>query len=239
MVTWNRKFLDWLGHPLPDDYLAFDCETQGLKRDWALPVEIGHCLVRGRKPVNQGNFVLNWIGYPGVDEDWLDHTLKKTAFHMSERGKPYKYTLDYLRRHGRDPVEVIGFYYKLFKANRNAGAKFVGHNAWFFDCELLTNVFLEACGLRWTWGDNEVYDSGGMEKALLADLEPFYDEHTLRQYFLRIHHAPKKGLYWNIEACVERYKMEERFGLSMKDLHGTAEDSFVCHLLFEEHRNTE
>lgn len=237
-ITWNEKFLDWLGHPLPDDYLSFDCETQGLKRDWALPLDIGHCVVRGRKPVHQGNFVLNWIGYPGVDEEWLDYTLKKTAFHMADNRKPYRYTMDFLRQHGRDPTEVLGFYYKLFKTNRQANAKFVGHNAWFFDSELLQNIMLEACKLTWTFDENELYDTGGMEKALRGDLEPLPDEHTLKQYFLRVHHAYKKGVKWNIEACVERYDMERRFDLEKKHLHGAGEDAYVSHLLFEEHRET-
>ena len=237
--TWNRKFLDWLGHPLPDDYLAFDCETQGLKRDWALPVDIGHCVVRGRESRNQGNFVVNWYGYPGVDDEWFTYTLEKTYKAMREQGKEYRYTPEFVRKHGKDPTKVLKFYYDLFKLNRHQGAKFVGHNAWFFDSELLQNVLDEAAGLIWQFDENELYDTGAMEKAFRGELEPFPDEHTLKQYFLRVHHAFKPGVKWNIEICMERYDILQRFELDWRKIHGAGEDAYVSHLLFEEHRSIE
>lgn len=235
--TWNSRFLDWLGHPLPASYLAFDCETNGLQNDWSLPVDMGFCLVRNRRVVKQGDQVLNWVGYPGVDADWLEATLKRTAAAMKRQGKPYRYTMDFLRRHGHSPERVLYFYWRIFRKTRKRGYKFIGHNAWHFDSKLVSNILREACGLRWVFGPGELYDTGGMEKALLAgDLAPREDEYTLQDYFRRVHAARRRGVRWSIEHCVARYDLCRRFGLQERDLHGAGADAYVSHLLFEEHR---
>lgn len=234
-MTWNQNFLRWYGAALPDNYLTFDCETNGLKRDWALPLEIGHCIVRDRKPVHRGHFVLNWDGYPGVETDWLCSTMAQIRKQMGAQGKPYRYDLDYLHQYGKDPTTVLEFYYRLFTKNRAAGAFFVGHNAWSFDSPLLTSVMMESLGVSWVFDENELFDTGGMEKSLLGDIPPFPDDRSLKDFFLRACHAYRKGVKWNIDACIERYDMHNRFELG--EAHGAEEDAYVAHLLFEEHRN--
>lgn len=240
MRRWNRLFLEWYGTALPDDYLVFDLETTGLKRDWALPIDFGWAVVRAREIVNQGNMLLNWSEYPGVERDWLFECLRKIQQSMAKRGKNFPYTVDLLERRGKPPEKVLGFAYELFRRNRQAKASFVGHNAWFFDSELITHVFGEACGLEWEFGGNELFDTGGMEKAMLANLIPYPDETTLKEYFLRVHHNYQPGIKWNIEACVLRHDLEERYGISLSELHGNAGlDAKVAHLLLEEHRVSE
>lgn len=236
MERWSRLFHEWYGKPLPDSYLVFDIETTGLKRDWALPVDIGHTIVRDRCVVHRGNFLLNWVDYPGVDRGWLEEQLVRVTAAMREQGKSYHYSIERLAAEGRDPYEVLTFYYQLFEKNRRTGASFVGHNAWFFDSVLFTNVVAETCDLVWEFKPNEIFDTGAIAKAILGDLPPYPDEKTLKQYFLRVKHAHRKGIKWSIEHCIEQFDLLNRFNLNPADLHGAGPDSYVAHLLFEEFR---
>ncbi len=235
MRRWSKIFLEWYGKPLPLDYLVFDLETTGLKRDWHLPVDIGHTIVRNKKVVHQGNFLLNWTGYPGVERERLVADLNKVAAAMQAQGKPHHYPIERLEAEGKDPFEVLVFYYQLFTKNRRAGAKFVGHNALFFDAVMFSHIVEEATELVWEFKPNEVFDTGVMFKITQGGLAPRPDEKSLKEYFLRAKNAYMKGVKWNIESCVKQYHLAERFGLG--ELHGAAADSYVSHLLFEELRH--
>jgi DNA polymerase III epsilon subunit-like protein len=237
LTEWTEKFLDWLGRPLPDNYLTFDCETTGLAQTWDLPVEIGHCVVRNRKVVHKGVYILNWVGWPGVETEWLAERFDKVRTAMAEQGKPYNYSVERLQAEGKAPEKVLAYYHKLFTRNRREGAKFVSHNGWAFDSNILRETFSQSCGLIWDFGVDEMFDTGGMEKALRGELEPHPDEHTLKEFFLRVHARRLAGVRWAIEVCVDRYNLLEGTGLTKEDLHDAGKDSFVTHLLFEEHRN--
>jgi DNA polymerase III epsilon subunit-like protein len=236
LTEWTEKFFQWLGHALPDDYLTFDCETTGLKAGWDLPVEIGHCVVRNRKVVHKGSTILNWVGWPDMDVGWLDERLTKVRDAMAEQNKSFNYTVDRLREEGKPPENVLSYYHKLFTRNRRESGKFVGHNAWAFDSNILRETFDQACGLIWDFGLDELYDTGGMEKALRGDLEPYEDERSLQEFFMRVHARRLAGVRWAIEVCVDRYNLLDGTGLTKDDLHDAGQDSLVTHLLFEEHR---
>lgn len=236
MERWSRIFREWYGKPLPLDYLVFDMETTGLKRDWHLPVDIGHTIVRGGKVVHQGSFLLNWTGYPGVDRERIVQDLAKVEKAMTAQGKAFHYPIERLEEEGKDPFDVLTFYYQLFTKNRRAGAKFVGHNAWFFDAVMFRSICEETTDLVWEFRPNELFDTGAMTKAVIGNFEPYPDEKTLKQYFLRVKNAYAKGVKWSIEACIERYDLVNKFGLKPEQLHGAGNDSYVAHLLFEEYR---
>lgn len=236
MERWSKIFLEWYGKPLPVDYLVFDLETTGLKRDWHLPVDIGHTIVRNKKVVHQGNFLLNWTGYPGVDREQLAADLNKVAAAMQAQGKLHHYPIERLEAEGHDPFKVLTFYYQLFTKNRRAGAKFVGHNAWFFDAVMFSHVLEEATDLVWEFKPDEIFDTGAMFKAVRGNLAPYPDEKTLQEYFLRVKNSYMKGVKWNIEACIEHFDLANKYGLDTSELHGAKSDSYVAHLLFEEHR---
>ena len=122
MRDWSAEFNDWYGVGLPEDYLVFDMETTGLQeRD--LPVDIGHCIVRGKEVVNQGSFILNWADYPGMDVAWLEQQFRNLRKRYAEMGKTYHYTVEQLRDEGKPPDEVLWFYRQLFEKNRKAQAE--------------------------------------------------------------------------------------------------------------------
>lgn len=238
MHRWTKQFRDWYGHSLPDDYMTFDIESTGFSRKWDLPIDVGYCLVRGREVAATGNYLLNWTVYPGVEQDWLEGRIDKVISGMSKQGKAFPYSLQRLKEEGRDPYDVLRFYHELIIANREAGAAFVGHNAWSFDASMLTSCFSQVLGVDFEFGENELFDCGGMEKAIIAgDLEPFADEKTLKEYFSRICAAPRKGVFWNAEACIDRYNLLDKFeSMGLDNLHTAVVGSYVSHLLFEELR---
>lgn len=245
MSYWSRQLKAWFNSCIPDDYLTFDYETTGFERDYDLPIDFGYTLIRGRKMVVRKSFILDWTRRPKlVDPDWLRARLYRIEQAYASRGEPYHYSMKRLRREGKDPLKVLKFNYDLFCANRNAGASFAGHNAAFYDCEMAKSCFYEYLGKDWVWGGNEVYDTGTTEKVLecARKLDPARcpvpkPGETMYEFFVRASRGRHAGIIWNAKACVERYKLEERFGVDTLALHGAEEDSYVCHLLVEEQRD--
>lgn len=234
MSDWYQKFHEWYAGPWPDSYLSWDMETSGLKLDYDLPVDIGHTLVRDGQVVHRGGFLLNWVNYPGIDSYWLEERLSNVAYHMEQQGKTYHYSVARMAEEGKDPYQVLKFYCDLFQKNRNVGGAFLGHGVWHFDSRMFANILYEVCGFKWEFDENELWDSGAIEKAVVGNIEPFPDEKTLKDYFLRVHYSRRPGLKWNIETCIERHNLAERFDLDLDELHGAEADSFVSHLLYQE-----
>lgn len=237
-MNWLRQFAHWHRRPWPDDYLVFDIETTGLRRDEDLPVDFGWCLVRDREVCNHGNFVLDWTRYPQlVEPAWLGERLEQVREKMAQRGDEWVYSPGYLREKGTDPLAVLGFAHRLFYSNRRSGASFVGHNAWAFDCPILETVFLEYLGGRkdvepFVFQGDEVYDTGGIEKGSQLGLYPFPEE-TLRTYFLRVHKQWAPGVKWSLSHCVAKYRLADRLPAD-GGLHQAGTDVMMTHLLFEE-----
>lgn len=240
---WEADLLRWYGHGLPDDYLAFDCETTGGSREWDLPVEFGFTLVRDRVVIKKHAWVLDWTRYPEIELDWLQDQIESLQYVYKLRGDEYIYTIPYLQKHGRDPYWVMDKAYRLFEANRVGGGVFVGHNALSFDYPLLKNVFNELLQRDWVFGPSELFDTGACEKMILCAGLPDRSKHliparneSLADFFLRVVRSHRVGVKWNLAACVDRYGFVDRFGINKAELHGAKMDSYVCHLLMEHHR---
>jgi DNA polymerase III epsilon subunit-like protein len=240
---WETELKRWYGHGLPDDYLAWDSETTGFNKQWDLPVEFGWCVVRNRQPVNRGSFLLDWTRYPDlVEKNWLLDQLERIKYSMELNKRSWDITWERLHTEGRDPLKVIKFAHKLFATNREAEAPFVGHNTLTFDNNLWRNLFYEWIGEEWNWRKNELFDTGCLEKAVLTQalepkkrLIPTPGEH-LYDFLMRCQRANRPGIKWNMDACVARYQLCERFGVCQEDLHGASADAYCCHLLLELHR---
>jgi DNA polymerase III epsilon subunit-like protein len=232
-----RDIESWLGHSLPDDYLVFDLETTGFKRDFDLPVCFGWCLVRDREDVSNGELVLNWYKYPElVEPEWLDSQLYRVQWGMESAGSRWLYTPEYLREHGLDPLRVLFRAQKLFQENRAAGCGFLGHNAWNFDCQMLNNVFCEYLGHlgdTFEFVGDEVFDSGGLVKAAATGIKPTPEDKTVADYFNRVHHTKVPGYRWALSVLAERYGLFEESGLSREDAHTAKADAYLCYMLFE------
>jgi len=245
MSYWTQQLRRWFGNQIPDDYLTFDFETTGLKRDYDLPIDFGYTLVRDRKMVTRKSFLLDWESREELMEPgWLASRLGKIRKAYAARGDPYHYSTQRLAKEGKDPVRVLQFIHQLFTSNRKAGAGFAGHNAAFFDCEMARSCFWEYLGEHWIWRGDEVFDTGAMEKALecARKLEPHRcavptSGESMYDFFVRTSRGRRAGIFWNIKKCVERYQLDKRFGVDLNALHGAKADSYVCHLLIEEYRN--
>lgn len=240
---WETDLRRWYGHGLPDDYLTWDSETTGFSKTWDVPLEFGWCIVRDRKPVNRGAYLLDWTRYPAlIEKDWLLDQLEKINYAMCVQKRSWQITWDVLKTEGRDPFKVIRFAHKLFTANREAGAPFIGHNSLAYDNDLWRNVFHEWIGQEWNWRKNELFDTGVLEKIVLTQslepnkrLIPGKGEH-LYDFLVRCQKANRPGVKWNMDACVARYQLCERYGVCREDLHGASADAYCCHLLLEMHR---
>jgi DNA polymerase III epsilon subunit-like protein len=243
-VHWTQLFHRWHGRDLPLDYLTFDLETTGFstKPGGDLPIDIGWVVVRGGEVVHRGHRLLNWVDYCDMDEMWLDAKLSRIRDAFRDKHQVWPYYIENLREEGESPYVVLDFFLKLLRRNGEskdglAGAKLVGQNAWSFDVAMLTNVFQEALGQTYDFAENDMYDVGCMEKAILAgDLEPYPGELTLKEYFLRVAKANRPGVHWNADACARRYRLDERYGIDFNKLHTAEADAYVSHLMFEEHR---
>ena len=246
LSQWEDWLFKWLGHGLPSDYLSFDCETTGIDVREDLPVDIGYALVRDQQIVNSGSWILDWTRRPDlVEPGWLADKLAFLKYHFRLKNKPYHYSVEVLRERGKDPIRVLKFARDLFECNRTkAEAMFVGHNATAFDSALLQNAFREYLGDAWTFRDNDIFDTGCMEKALETARQyqnpsqwiiPAPGE-SMRTFFLRAQRARRAGVFWNIEACVKRYNLIEKGGVDPSKLHGAEADAKVCCMLVEMHR---
>jgi len=246
MSQWEDRLFEWLGHGLPIDYLAFDCETTGLSPTEDLPIDFGYAIMRDGVITNSGSWILDWTRRPDlVEPEWLADKLDYVAYQFKLQGKPYHYSLQRLREEGRDPVKVLSYALKLFDANRaDAKAMFAGHNATAFDSAMLHSCFHEYLGSAWRFDDNDIFDTGCMEKALETArqyqnpsqwLLPNPGE-TMRSFFIRVKNARRAGVKWNIEACVERYELVQKRLVDPRKLHGAEADARVCCTLIEMHR---
>lgn len=244
-VPWERLMHRWYGLRFPDDYLAFDFETTGTSRKKDLLLEAGWVIVRERKIVNRGSFLLDWTKYPGIELDWLEGKIRYLRRCYEEKNKPYNFSIDRIRSDGRDPVWVLKFLYDLFLANREAGAKFAGQNAIAFDAYMFSHQTAEFLdNSEWVWQQDEILDTGCWEKILQSqyDMEPGWwirpkQGEPLHAFMHRARYCNRPGLYWNIEAAVDRYQLCEKYGVCKENLHGAAEDSYAVHLLIEHHRD--
>lgn len=234
--VWGDQLRSTYGAVLPDDYLTFDWETTGTSLRTDLPIEGGHCIVRGRKVVQRGSFAIDWGKlFTGAKRRWFWGKVDRIASIMRKQC-PWRLDVDYLQKHGLHPRKVLGFYGKLFRKNREAEAFFAGHNAWRFDVPLAERCFWDLDLPTFEFGPMEVLDTGGMEKASQIDRPPYPDE-TMEDYFKLIAARWEKGVFWAMDHCVEKYGFVKRFGINPDELHQAGTDAYCCHLLYEEHRD--
>lgn len=229
-TIWCDEFRRFYGRDLPDDYLVFDLETTGLESD-ALPTEIGHVIVRGRQIVHQGAFYLNWPQDPRVDQGWLRNRLEQVQRDFWRRGQPFYIDYELLLTQGQPVARVLDFYHELFTHNREAGALFLGHNAWRFDAPRLGLTFERFRELRWYFWSGELLDTGLLTKALMLSLLPRSGE-QLEKYYRRVLNR-RAGPSWSLKACCQYYGLVDKYGLDEAQLHGAGYDCYVTHLVFE------
>lgn len=232
---------------IPQDYLCIDLETSGFvfnsrKSDPAaresgadLIWETGHCEVRQGQAQEYCWTALNWIGHPYVEEDFLRSRLYRLQQAMARDGRTCHMSWSRMEQEGEDPEETLYAFYNLLMDAREAGRKIVGHNVILFESRVLQDAFHEWIGVDFAFAPDELIDTAAIEKALITGYLPFQEE-TLQEYFRRLLHAHTAGERWNIDHCIQKYQLVEKYGLDPRQTHNAGFDAMVTHLLLEEFR---
>ncbi len=242
--NWDRLFERWKGRRLPDSYLVLDTETTGLTRDWDLPWEIGMLTVHRRQVVAQEHYVLNWLLRPDlVDPSWFNNSLERLEQVFFKAGKIWHGSLARIEKDGIDPIVALSKTATTLDQWRKNDGYFVGHNAAYFDAVLLEKLFAEYFQTDFVFPDERMIDTGALQKAKQSvicidprnQLRPRMKE-TLRAFALRVQQSKMPGNFWNIEECVEQYKLCDDHGLCPDALHGSLVDCQAVHLMLEIHK---
>jgi hypothetical protein len=244
---WSESFTQLYGGRFPDSYFCFDVETTGFSRDRDVVVEWGHCLVRNRQPVDRISVIINWFGSgllgPDGDE-WLSTQLRKVKRRMELNGRSFHVTEEVMRERGVSPHKVLPWLLDLLDEIREQSMMFVSHNGWNYDYEMLQAHFRDFVDEEWELGDNQMFDTGAIEKATLIVAEehdtsvlPRADD-TLKSYFKRIAYRRAPGIKWNLDGwCVQKYDLVEKHGVDVSQTHSADYDAWLLHLLMEEFRH--
>jgi len=226
---------------IPSNYLSVDVETTGLKPDWDLIVEIGHCAVHAGKGVGTMSTLIDWTKNEYVDQDWLKAKLSLVRRHVEgdphrPTGRTFPITYERLGDEGILPEVAFRFYRDLFEFIRAGKGLFVMHNGLQCDVPFLEAAFEEWLQDPFIFAPYEVFDTGAMVKAAQLELYPNKNE-TLRDYFLRVVRKRVSGVYWSLEGyCLEAFELDKKYDLRREDLHTAGVDALMTHWLLEELR---
>jgi len=234
---WYAHLAAFIGG-FPDDYLVFDCETNGLemRSKQTLPVELGWCLVRQRAPVNEGSFLINWGLHPDIDAAWFEQSVKATAAKMIELGnEPVLW--ETLRDEGYDPREVVPSFRDLLIDAKTNGYKYVGHNAYAFDRPIVENATHTATGDMFRFDYRSFVDTGMIEKAHSANIRvPQPGGQSVFRWYEEVYGTIRKGK-WNLSGCARKYDLVARHSLDLSQAHAAGFDCRMTHFLLEAYRD--
>jgi len=234
----------------PDNYLVFDLETTGLNPGSDLAVQIGYCLVKGGKPVDQMGVILDWTSMPDkFPHEKLRSKLAATKQAMEFKdgqptGKKYHHTFERMRDEGIPPLTALSLVYDLFQEVRKQKHFFMAHNGYHFDVPFIEGHFNHFLSGKYGgitrepfyFNDNDLFDTGMVEKGSQSQSVPWASD-TVKSWSLRTQHERLRNVKWSLDmACVPRYKLAEKYGLDMNAAHDAGFDCYVCHLLFEEYK---
>jgi DNA polymerase III epsilon subunit-like protein len=224
----------------PGDYLVVDLETTGVDLAKDLIVQIGHCLVRDNRIIDNGSVVLDWHRVPLIEPAWLEERMVQTRNYVEydKEGQPtgrrYRFTPQRLRTVGVDPPEVLRFYMEWLLELRQQGYFFIAHNGFHFDCALLERHFARLFESPFRFEDREVFDTGMVVKAFQAGLY-FHPGESPRDFANRVRPLRLKGIRWALDSfCVPYFKLDEKYQMDTNDSHEACWDVRATHLLFQE-----
>lgn len=222
----------------PDNYLFIDVESTGKEFGADLITEVGWAVVRNRRVTDYGGQLLNWRDYllPS-DWEWVCQRQLSCNIAMAEKGRRWHITPDRLVAEGVDPFEALNTYADIISDSISHGELIIGHNAWFFDRQMIDSNLHRFCsGRKVPWHANAIFDTGLVERASQMDRLPWQGD-TLDKWQRRAAAYPY-NTRWNLdEHCVQKYQLDRRFQLDLSRLHQAGFDCVVGHLLFETFRD--
>jgi len=238
---WGREFTGKFGHVLPEAYLCFDTEYTGSDPQMDVILEVGHTMVEGTTVVDQASHVLNWYAYPGISKPWLDYKLAHMRATLGER---WRFNREFMETHGKNPLDILRFYHKLFETWNSRDFCFVAQNGQQADEKLLQGNFSRYINKPFELPGNRYFDTGVIFKAtqiyrtmehLRQAVLPTKDD-TLTSYFLRVAKLRMKGVHWSLPTILEHYDLIKRQNLDLKQYHSAGFDSGCLHWIMEEYR---
>lgn len=251
---WPSWFTQQYDHVWPDRYVCIDCEYTGPHATFDYVLEIGHVLVENRRVVDAGSYVLNWDRRPAVRR----HVQEKVEYlspKMGENGSPWSLNWELLRTQGLPPEQVAEFYCKLLTTWTASGGVVVGHNVLDADYRVLRTLFHNELAIDFRLPGSKLWDTGAIAKAtflshefeeakltnepLDVDLDAWLPQpqETVGTYCRRISRRPRTGLKWNMDLCVERFRLHEHPEYP-QDRHRALPDAQLVRLLMEALRGT-
>lgn len=236
-ARWYAAMSAFLGG-WPDDYLVIDCETNGADpgSPRTLPTQLGWTMVRGRRPVHEGEFLLNWARHPEVDPAWFAESIRETARRMAIRGAQSQVTWEEVEAYGEDPREAIPDFRALLEEVQRDGYHFVGHNGYGFDRPIVETATRLATGDRFRFDYRRWVDTGMVEKAHAVGMEPpAPGSMPVFRWYERVRGYVGRGK-WNLTGCIQKYGLLEKHGLDPDGSHAAGFDCRVTHLLLETFR---
>jgi hypothetical protein len=224
----------------PGSYTTWDIETSGLSPETALICSIGHTVVRNDAVVENEETYLDWTRHPDIDQEQFRHDLLTVERNMRERGEPFHHTYERLQQFGKDPLEVLNRYLEFAEDLEDRGEVLVMHNGVRFDTLLLEAAWERFLHTGWDWNEELVFDSGAAVKAsqLSDNVAPLpATGESLWQWAYRISNLRIRGVRWSLTGyCEERYGLMAKAGISDKDAHRPAVDSYLVTILMGEFR---
>lgn len=242
---WNPAFTAKYNHQFPDSYLCLDTEYTGNDARNDLIVEIGHTMVQKGQVVDNKSLILNWYGYPGVDEQLLTYKLN---FLRSNMGSAWRLTPETIKQEGIDPLRVLRFYDDLFTTWQKSNLPFVAQNGQNADERIISGNFNRFLNKPFSLPDNGYFDTGAIYKAdkvwktLQGDAANFRSvmmplrSDTLKKYFNRVINTRVPGIKWKLDLIMTEYDLINRHKVNMNDFHGAGFDSLCLHWIMEEFR---
>ena len=240
--AWSDVFKKKYGSTFPENYLCLDTEYTGGSSEKDLVLEIGHAMVSDRKIIDGFSLVLNWYIHPEVSSPWLDYKLNNLRNFM---GKDWQLTPDFLKSRGRDPIESLRFYYKLFCTWGDSGGMFVGQNGLTADERMISGAFQRFLGKSWKFPENQYLDTGAIFKATeiakRQDLSHLHDivlphrSESPKEYSRRICSLRLSGLSWKLDKIIETYPVSSAMEKAAR--HTAGYDAELLHHVMESYRS--
>lgn len=242
---WGPEFSEQFGHHFPETYMCIDTEFAGSDAAADLIVAISHAIIDNGREVDSQTLVLDWTSHPGVDKDRLRHKLATAAKHVPN----WRYTWEYIRDHGMDPVKALNFYAELFAVWRKRDLAFALHNGITADERMLRGNFSRFLSRSFEFPGNAYFDTGAIYKAtqIVQSTSPDIAMYrmtayplagdTLKTYFQRVIHTPIRSVLWSLSHAVASYKLLERNHVDGSMLHTADFDRQCVHWLMEEFRS--
>ena len=233
---WPSWFRELYGGSWPASYCCIDVETTGYSFDRDVITEWGHCLVEDGKVVDQISLVFDWTNNAlGVADHWLRNRLAALQMGMSMNGRSCHMSYERMRAEGMAPDKAMRFIRDFHATLTRKGTIFVAHNGGFDEKMLTANLRAFQIAPAFTFGDNGMLDTDGIEKAsqiLTNERAHPRRNDTLRSYFHRVRYTRAEGVKSNMdEHCYGKYL--KALGIKQEDMHGAKTDSYCCHLLMQ------